>query len=155
MEVVDALLDYNLLLGRNGFYIMMVVSSIVFRTLQFPHLGNIVTINQLDFCSLDVTTPTANNIPMLGQSPPPYQSVGVGMVKDSTLMGVFPSTHPSMEVENINMVSTNGHIPRGKEVVGSSSQGPCKALYDVVQSAFDVHSDYLHLVASYPYLLPY
>ena len=64
-------LDYNLLLGINWFYAMTVVVAMVFRTLQFPHLGNIVTIDQIDFCTRDVTTPMANNIPMLGQSPPP------------------------------------------------------------------------------------
>ena len=41
VEVVDAPLDYNMLLGINWFYAMMVVSSIVFWTLQFPHLENI------------------------------------------------------------------------------------------------------------------
>ena len=90
VEVVDAPLDYNLLLGRNWFYAMIVVTSTVFWTLQFPHLGKIVTIDQLDFYSPDVTTPTTNNIPMLGHSPPPYQSIGIGMLKEYTLMGVFP-----------------------------------------------------------------
>ena len=80
VEVVDAPLDYNLLLGRNWFYAMTVVASTVFQTIQFPHLGRIVTIDQLDFCTSDVTTSMANNIPMLGQSPPPYQLIGVGML---------------------------------------------------------------------------
>ena len=92
---------------------------------------------------------------MLAQSPPPYQLVGVGMLKDSKLMGVFPSTPPSMEVVNVNMISTTVHSPRDKEVVESSSLGPYEALYDVVQSAFDVHSDDLHLVTLDPYHLPY
>ena len=123
VEVFDAPLDYNMLLGRNWFYAMMVVASTFFCTLQFPHLGKILTIDQLDFCSHDVTTPTVNNISMLVQSPPHYQSVGVGMLKDSTLMGVFPSTPPIMEVATVNMISTTGHSPRGKEVVESSSLG--------------------------------
>ena len=45
VEVMDTPLDYNLLLGRNWFYIMSTVASTVFRTLQFPHLGSIVTID--------------------------------------------------------------------------------------------------------------
>ena len=98
VEVVDAPLDYNLLLGRNWFYAMTVVTFTVFRTLQFPHLGRIVTIDQLDLCTPDVTTPTTNNISLLGQSPPPYQSIRVGMLKDSALMGVFSSTHSSTEM---------------------------------------------------------
>ena len=66
VEVVDAPLDYNLLLGRNWFYAMTVVASIVFLTVQFPHLGRIATIDQLDFYTPDVTTSMAHNIPMLG-----------------------------------------------------------------------------------------
>ena len=80
VEVVDAPLDYNLLLGRNWFYAMNVVASTIFRMVQFPHLRRIVTIDQLDFCTPDVTTSMANNIPMLGQSPPPYQSIRVGIL---------------------------------------------------------------------------
>ena len=72
VEVVDSPLNYNILLGRNWFYAMTIVTSTVFRTLQFLHLGKIVTIDQLDICTLDVTTPMMNNIPLLGQSPPPY-----------------------------------------------------------------------------------
>ena len=45
VEVVDAPLDYNLLLGRNWFYAMTAVASTVFRTVQFPHLGRIITID--------------------------------------------------------------------------------------------------------------
>ena len=45
VEVVDAPLDYNLLLGINWFYAMTDVASTVFRTVQFPHLGRIVTID--------------------------------------------------------------------------------------------------------------
>ena len=35
VEVVDALLDYNLLLGRNWFYAMIVVASTVFELSSF------------------------------------------------------------------------------------------------------------------------
>ena len=45
VEVVDAPLDYNLLLGRNWFYNMTIVASTVFWSVQFPHLGRIVTID--------------------------------------------------------------------------------------------------------------
>ena len=50
VEVVDAPLDYNLLLGRNWFYSMIVVVFSVFHMLQFPHEGKIVTIDQLHYC---------------------------------------------------------------------------------------------------------
>ena len=93
---------------------MTAVALTVFRTLQFPRLGKNVTIDRLDFCSPYVATPTANNIPMLGQSPPPYQSIGIVMLKYSTLMGVFPSAPSSIEVATVNMISTTGFSTKGK-----------------------------------------
>jgi hypothetical protein len=45
VEVVDAPLDYNLFLGRSWFYTMTVVASSVFRCVQFPYQGKIVTID--------------------------------------------------------------------------------------------------------------
>ena len=36
VEVVEASLDYNLLLGRNFFYTMMMIASLVFCFLYFP-----------------------------------------------------------------------------------------------------------------------
>jgi hypothetical protein len=39
VEVVDASLNYNLLLGRSWTYAMQVVVAIVFWVLLFPHEG--------------------------------------------------------------------------------------------------------------------
>ena len=155
MEVVDAPLDYNLLLGRNWFYAMTAVASTVFRTVQFPHLGRIVTIDQLDFCMPDVTTPMANNIPMLGQSPPPYQSIQVDMLKDSSLMGIFSSNPPNTDTTTINMISSFGYDPKGKQIVESTSLSPHEETYNVIQTLSDDQTNELHLVTSNPYHLPY
>jgi hypothetical protein len=46
-RVVDAPLDYNLLLGRSWTYAMQAVVATAFRVLLFPHEGRIVTIDQL------------------------------------------------------------------------------------------------------------
>ena len=48
-EVVDAPLDYNLLLGRNWMYNMQVVASSLFRVVYFPLDGKIITIDQKYF----------------------------------------------------------------------------------------------------------
>ena len=53
VEVVDAPLDYNLLLGRSWTYAMQVVVATVFSILLFPHEGRIVTIDQLSFSRPD------------------------------------------------------------------------------------------------------
>ena len=104
---------------------------------------------------LDVTTSTANNIPMLGQSPPPYQSIGVGMLKDSSLMRIFPSTPPSTDIAIVHMITSFDYEPKGKHVVESTSLSPHEAMYDTIQTFFDDHTDDPHLVASDPYHLPY
>jgi hypothetical protein len=108
VEVVDAPLDYNLLLGRSWFYAMTVVASSVFRCVQFPHKGKIVTIDQLDFYTPDARIPATNNIPFLGDHPVTYESVGVGLLKDSSLMGTFPTPLPptAHHISAVNMIST-------------------------------------------------
>jgi hypothetical protein len=78
VKVVDAPLDYNLLLGRSWFYTMTVITSSMFRCVQFPHQGKIVTIDQPDFYTLDARIPATNNIPFLGDHPVTYESIGVG-----------------------------------------------------------------------------
>jgi hypothetical protein len=47
IEVIDAPLDYNIMFSRSYMYAMKVVASSVFRTMMFPHNGNIVTIDQV------------------------------------------------------------------------------------------------------------
>jgi hypothetical protein len=52
IEVIDAQLDYNILLGCSYMYAMKAVASSVFRTIIFPHNGKIVTIDQV--CSAQI-----------------------------------------------------------------------------------------------------
>jgi hypothetical protein len=108
VEVVDAPLDYNLLLGRSWFYAMTVVASSVFRCVQFPHQGKIVTVDQLDFCTTDARAPATNNIPFLGDHKITYESIGVGLLKDSSLMGTFPTPLPptTHHIASVDMIST-------------------------------------------------
>ena len=54
----------------------------------------------------------ANKIPMSGQLPPPYQFIGVGVLKDSSLMGVFPSTPPSTDSALVNMIASFDYEPK-------------------------------------------
>ena len=49
VEVIDAPLDYNLLLGRSWTYAMSTIASVVFRVVAFPHEGKLVTVDQLSF----------------------------------------------------------------------------------------------------------
>jgi hypothetical protein len=47
IKVIDAPLDNNILFGRSYMYAMKEVASSIFRTIMFPHNGNIVTIGQV------------------------------------------------------------------------------------------------------------
>ena len=55
VELVDAPLDYNLLLGQNWMYSMQAVASSVFCIVCFPHNKKIVTIDQMTFKNSPVT----------------------------------------------------------------------------------------------------
>ena len=45
VEVIDAPLDYNLLLGRSWTYAMSSIASVVLCVVVFPHEGKLVTID--------------------------------------------------------------------------------------------------------------
>jgi hypothetical protein len=104
IEVVDAPLDYNLLLGHSWFYVTTIITSSVFHLLQFPHQGKIVTVDQLDYCTPYLYDYAMNNdsflCPSIG-----YESVGVGLLKDSSLMGIFPlPPFDTSQVATLNMI---------------------------------------------------
>jgi hypothetical protein len=107
VEVFDAPLDYNLLLGCSWIDSMRVVVSTLFRVIHFPHQGKVVTVDQLAFFNSDART---SNVPFISKTPPGYENVGVGLLKDSTLMGTFPIPPldvPPPLVSSINMISTS------------------------------------------------
>jgi hypothetical protein len=108
VEVVDSPLDYNLLLRRSWFYAMNVVASSFFRCVQFPHQGKIVTVDQLDFYTTNARAPTTNNIPFLGDHKITYESIGVVLLKYSSLMGTFPTPLPltTHHIATVDMILT-------------------------------------------------
>jgi hypothetical protein len=112
VEVFDAPLDYNLLLGRSWIDSMCAVVSTLFCVIRFPHQGKFVTVDQLAFFNSDSRT---SNVPFIAKTPPGYENVGVGLLKDSSLMGTFPIPPPDIPtpfVASINMISTTvGEIP--------------------------------------------
>jgi hypothetical protein len=109
VEVFDAPLDYNLLLGRSWIDSMHAVVSTLFHVLCFLHQGKVVTFDQLAFFNSNSCT---SNIPFISKTPPGYENVCVGILKDSTLMGTFPIPPPDISppfVASINMISTTVH----------------------------------------------
>jgi hypothetical protein len=109
VEVFDAPLDYNLMLGRSWIDSMHVVVSTLFLVVHFPHQGKVVTIYQLPFFNSDNHT---RNVSFIAKTPPGYENIGVGLLKDSSLMGTFPIPPPDVprpSVASINMISTVPH----------------------------------------------
>jgi hypothetical protein len=70
VEVVDVPLDYNLLLGHNWTYAMIVIISSVFCTLCFPHEVKIVMIDQLSFVHASPKESVGPSIPVIDNSQP-------------------------------------------------------------------------------------
>jgi hypothetical protein len=99
VEVVDASLGYNLLLGRSWTYAMQAVVATVFRVLLFPHEYQIVTIDQLSFSRLDPSLGVFT-VPMIDNPQPGVVNVGVGLCP--YLMGTFDYPPPQGDVKFIS-----------------------------------------------------
>ena len=108
VEVVNAPLDYNLLLLWSWFYVMTFVAFPNFLTLQFPHQGKYFIIDQLEYCTPNIHNHGTNNVPFVEDSKLSYESVGVGLLKDFSLMGTFPlsSPNPPHQASTINAILT-------------------------------------------------
>ena len=91
MEVVDAPLDYNNLLGCSFMYAMKVVTPFIFHVMMFPHKWNVITIGQLTHhkpCplgNLDNVRPLFQGIVSL----PSYTKEGLGFFNDSSFLGAY------------------------------------------------------------------
>lgn len=122
VKVVDAPLDYNILLGRSWYYAMTAVVSSVFRLVKFPHNGKIVTIDQLTYFSCDPAS--SESIQHVGKMTIPYKDVGVGLVKDSGLLGTFsfPPPNVSSSIATIHMISSDDLIYDDPWIVPSQSE---------------------------------
>jgi hypothetical protein len=96
VEVVDAPIDYNLLLGRSWPYTMEVVPSSYFRCIKFLHEGKLVTIDQLSFCN--VPNESRIVIPLVDKSAPSCENIGVGLYP--SLMGSFNFTATILSVKS-------------------------------------------------------
>jgi hypothetical protein len=99
VEVVNAPLDYNLLLGRSWTYTMHALVATDFWVLLFPHEGGIVTIDQSSFSHHDPSS-GASTVLMIDKPQPDIINVGVGLCPP--LMGTFDYPPPSGDVKLIS-----------------------------------------------------
>jgi hypothetical protein len=78
VEVVDASLDYNILLGRSWTYTMKAVVVTFFQVLLFPHEVQIMSIDQLSFSHPDRSS-GVSTVSMIDNPQPGIINVGVGL----------------------------------------------------------------------------
>ena len=70
IEVINAQMDYNLLLKRSYMYAMRDFTSTLFHLMMFTHEGKIMTVDQLTYHDPQgITTPT-NIIPTINTIDP-------------------------------------------------------------------------------------
>jgi len=163
VEVVDAPLDYNLLLGRSWSYAMTAVISSVFRVIKFPYNGKIVTIDQLTYFSSDPAS--SESIQHVDKKIIPYKDVGVGLVKDSGLLGTFHflSINADPSFATIHMITSDNIIYDDPWIVPSETEidsfgnsmplSPYELAYEAVVSFSDKSStqiDQMNVVGEEP-----
>lgn len=102
VEVIDGNLNYNILLGRPWVYAMAAVVSTYFRKIAFPFQGGITIIDQQTF--LPNISQVTGSIPMIHGSSQALQNIGLGLLRDPTLMGTFALPPPN----NLAEVATVG-----------------------------------------------
>ena len=139
IEVVNAQLDYNLLLRRSYMYSMRVVASSVFHLMMFPHEGKIVTVDQLTYHDLQGLTTLANVIPTIttielqwitthanvvpaintmvdNTLASPLLNVGPGLFTDTTMTTPFPLVlPPPTQKDNMDLCMVSFSIAAPKQ----------------------------------------
>ena len=84
---------------------MVAVVSTYFRKIAFPSQGGITIIDQQTF--LPNSSQVTGSILMIHGSPSMLHNIGVGLLKDPTLMGTFTLSPPTNLVEVANVGTCN------------------------------------------------
>jgi hypothetical protein len=112
IEVIEAQLEYNILLGRTYMYAMKAVASSIFRTIMFPHNGKIVTIDQLTHYEPNPSASLDNILPLIhtNQDVRPFIEMGPGMFKDPSLLGTYHGAPPLLHPHQVCGVSSQNTL---------------------------------------------
>jgi hypothetical protein len=108
IEVIDAPLEYNILLGRTYMYAMKAVASSIFRTIMFPHNGKIVTIDQVTHYEPNPSASLDNILPLIhtNQDVYPLIEMGPGIFKDPSLLGTYHGAPPLLPPNQVCVFSS-------------------------------------------------
>ena len=121
VEVVDAPVGYNILLGLSYMYPMKAIALAVFHIMMFPHNGKIVPLDQLTYYDPKPQTNLDNVMPTLGGSQPitSYTKVSPGVFKYSTLLGTYHDPPPQLPSPGASLICT---ITSSNQPLATSSQ---------------------------------
>jgi hypothetical protein len=113
IEVIEAPLEYNILLGRTYMYAMKAVASSIFRTIMFPHNGKIVTIDQVTHYEPNPSASLDNILPLIhtNQDVYPLIEMGPGIFKDPSLLGTYHGAPPLLPPNQVCGVSSQKTRP--------------------------------------------
>jgi hypothetical protein len=108
IEVIDAPLEYNILLGHTYMYAMKAVASSIFITIMFPHNGKIVTIDQVTHYEPNPSASLDNMLPLIhtNQDVYPLIEMGPGIFKDPSLLGTYHGAPPLLPPSQVCGVSS-------------------------------------------------
>ena len=87
---------------------MTAIVSTYFRMISFPYKGAITVINKLSFFAF--ASQVTGSVPFVHAPQITLQNIGVGLLKDSTLLGTFALPLPVTSVE-ITSIETYYMIP--------------------------------------------
>jgi len=107
VEIVDANINYNLLLGQSWTHAMHAIASSLFCMICFPHQGNIVTVDQLSFFA---SSSSDGNVLYIKHTGAPYESVGASLFKYFSLMGSFPLPLPHVASIHVVLVKSDHSV---------------------------------------------
>ena len=115
VEVVDAPIDYNMLLGQSWTYAMEAVPPSYFRCIKFPHEDKLVTIDQLLF--YNAPNESGTPVPCVDNSTPDCENMGVGLY--SSLMGSFNIATPILSAKSFPVYAII-HVARDQDFLERS-----------------------------------
>ena len=114
VEVVDAKLNYKLILRCSWTHAMLCIPSTLFHVLRLSHEGNIIIVDQFSFFT---STSSKRNVRYVDRIPTPYESIGPGIFKDPALMGIFSLPPPNTaQVSMISRSSDPWIIPSPEQI---------------------------------------
>lgn len=113
IEVIDAPLDYNILLGRSFMYAMKAIAYSILQIFMLLLDGKVITIDQLTFYRPRSAEALENVLPHLSGSPaqPPLVSSCPIIFKYSLLLGIYEGSFPTIPLDYTPLVCTLSTAP--------------------------------------------